>query len=188
MHTVGSMGTKRTTTSLLGLAAGVTAIWACDLPPGFDEVDTDDRAPVGSANVSIPPDDERWTNDFVGWQFGGQFGCAGIDSQPVVVELWDGVEAPCEEDVGEGDRVLRLQISDTTSGTYQVALQCAGPQTAGVNFVVIRGGQAFETAAEEGTVTLTGFGEDILQGAFNVRFEGRTSFTSGGFRADTRCF
>lgn len=176
----------------------------CDTPPGFVQPGGDER-PIDTADLSPVPDirsnpieSDPWNTDFVAWQFGGGVQCAslgpGVPGQvplenplPTVVEIWDGVFDPCTEDPEDGARVLRIELSAESAGTYQVAPQCIDQRTARVTFAEMRGGRLFGLTASDGTVTLQGLdANDVLQGAFSVRF-GDAGFTSGGFRTDSAC-
>lgn len=190
----------------LGTCACLLALLSpgCDTPPGFVQPGGDER-PVDTADLSPVPDirndrqgGEAWSTDFVGWQFGGGIQCVGLgpgvpgqipleNPLPTVVEIWDGIADPCSELPEDGARVLRIELSSETPGTYQVAQQCVDPRTARVTFAEMRGGSLFGLVASEGTVTLLGLdANDVLQGAFSVRF-GNAGFTSGGFRTSSAC-
>lgn len=227
---------------------------ACDLPPGFNEANPSPRVrAVDTADVNAPPlGDNIFTADFVGWQFGGNFGCTiggpvapgtpgtgvgapgggsipgggtgtstgtgtptgnpgtapgtspgttpGTPGQPIpanqngtfptVVEIWEGVPDPCNIDrLPEGARVLRIELSDIASGTYNVVRQCVGGRSAGAVFGQVRGGQLFLAQATSGSIAILGLNaDDVLQGTFSLAFPGLSGITSGGFAATARCF
>jgi len=170
--------------------------------PGIDEWNGEDEREVGTASVSpVPRGGDPWETDSLAWQFGGNLACGttppGTPTQPgqapvenpmpAVVEIWDGLVDPCTDELEEGTRVLRIQVSDVSAGTYPVAQGCVGPRTARVLWGEVRGGALFFIEGQEGSVTLLGLDDDdVLEGAFSVRFAD-TGFTSGGFRAAVAC-
>ena len=70
------------------LLLGLLGVGACDLPPGFNEANPDPRVrEADTATVNAPPSTRtgttRFSVDFVGWQFGGNFGCSTpLNPQP----------------------------------------------------------------------------------------------------------
>jgi hypothetical protein len=218
--------------SLPPIAFALT-LFACDLPPGFNQVDPGEggERTADTADVSPAPSGGAWETAFVGWQYGGDLNCQGVpgvgtpgggvggvggivvgggggggtggigpgtgtESFPMAVEIWDGVEDPCGENPEHGDRRVRISLSASQAGTYQVAQQCVGPRTASVIFGEFRGGQLLNRIAVEGSVTVLGIeglltpdpDDDIVEGAFTVRFAPGGGFTSGSFRARSLCF
>ncbi len=218
---------------LLPPIAFTAALVACDLPPGFNEVEPGEgtERTTGTADVRPAPSGGTWSTDFVGWQFGGDLNCQGlpgvgtpggpgvpggvggaggttggvggagglgpgVQSFPLTLEIWDGVEDPCSQEPVHGDRVVRISLSGSLAGNYPVAQQCVGPQTATLVFREFRGGQFFDRIALEGSVTILGLegvltpdpDDDVIEGAFSVRFAPGGAFTSGGFRGQSLCF
>lgn len=213
--------------ALLALPLG-----GCDLPPGFNELEPDEAEgrEVGTADVSpVPAGEDRWETDFVGWQFGGGLACGGPGDPtapgggavrtpfPVVIQIWDGPDDPCAQTPAEGDRVVQIELSDNRPGTYEVALQCVGPQTARVVYGRVLGGQLFARTGLSGTVSIVGVEGQIatgdirtIEGVFSVRFGPPSALGSvqtggipviggeqgapagipiaGSFRGESRCF
>lgn len=121
----------------------------------------------------------------------GGFGGVGGngDPTPVVITIMDGPDDPCDEDLDEGDRLLFLEVSDLTPGTYRLGNDCVDFRRADGSFAVFRGQALILTRALEGQVTLLGLDDDnALEGTFSIRFQGETGFTSGGFLVPPACF
>ncbi len=192
----------RRTIPLLLCAGTAGALASCDLPPGFNEVEPGEgpEREVGTADFSPVPEfgfgaEPLWNTDFVGWQIGGSLNCAGTvpggnpatgggsnpapvtDPIPIIVQIWDGVEDPCGETLDEGDRVLQIELSDVSAGTYNAGIDCVGPRTARITYGKVIGGRLFTRTGVEGTVSVIGVegridpeDETVIAAAFNVRF------------------
>ncbi len=148
----------------------------------------------GTATVTNPPPPPQgsqlakiFETTFVGWQFGGAFNC-DPNGRAVMVQIWDGVFDPCREAPPEGARVVVIEVSDTSAGSFEFDQVCSGPHSAGAVFGIVQGGTLFLQQAIEGSVSMLGINDDdVLEGAFSVRFPDAFGFTQGGFTAEPHC-
>lgn len=149
---------------------------------------------IGAASVTNPPPRpfgqqriEVFRPTFVGWSFGGSFSC-DPNGEPVMVQIWDGVEDPCTETPPEGARVMMVETSAIDAGAFSFGETCTGPRSAGAIFGVVQGGVLFLERAPLGAVSILGLDEDdVLEGTFSAQFPAGFGATTGGFRAEVSC-
>lgn len=170
------------------LSAVVLATTACDFN-GDGTVDLTPGATVVNPPPLDPPIFSPFEATFFGWRFGGAVSCEQR-ARPIAIAIWEGITDPCTQTPEEESRVVFLEVSDITAGTYAIEPACPVGVTkiARGTFGVVRGQRILVQEAEEGQVTLQGVSiDDTVAGNFSVWFSGETGFTSGSFRLQASC-
>jgi len=181
-------GRHRLSPKFIAVSCSFLALAACDVLNDNEPMDVDTAV---VSNPPLPPNGVQqgrpFVPSFVGWQFGGTFDC-DENGQPVMVQIWEGVEDPCFEIIPEGARVVVLEFSDVRAGPFNFGETCSGPRSAGAIFGEVQGGMMFTSRASQGASSLQGLDvNNVLQGTFSAQFRNSVGFTSGGFRVAPHC-